>query len=576
MPRRLLSLTVVLLAVAGAAPPIAAAAFPGTNGVVAYVGRTSGADRLVLRAGHSARTILSGGGLSGTAFSPLGRRIAVSRATSTGRAIWVLDAEGTGLRQVSPPGGHATEPAWSPGGDRLAFAEGPAGKRRIYVIGADGTGLHRLTSARRDEHGPAWSVRDVIAYVLHNPSGDDVYTVAASGGGKPRRLTRARGADTAPSWSPDGRRLVFLRGGALWIMAADGRHAHRVVRPRAKAPTGPHFSPDGRHLLFAAGRPGRRRVYRVDVDGRRQAAISSARADARFADWQPAGADPVIEAAGDIACDPDSKYFNNGAGVPRHCGQRRTGDLLLDADLSAVLPLGDEQYGHGELAKFAASYGATWGLTKALQHPVPGNHEYSTDTTATGYYDYFNGPGVDAGPAGSRSQGGFYSFDVGAWHLIALNSNCDKLAGGCGPGSPENAWLTADLAQHRNLCTLAYFHHPAFSSAKGVAMVLPLFQTLYDGGADLVLNGHHHDYERFAPQSPAGVADPARGIREIIVGTGGESIARTPPGRAANSQVFQASTFGVLRLALHPAGYDWRFLAASADRFTDSGSGTCH
>jgi hypothetical protein len=107
-------------------------------------------------------------------------------------------------------------------------------------------------------------------------------------------------------------------------------------------------------------------------------------------------------------------------------------------------------------------------------------------------------------------------------------------------------------------------------------MVKPLFQTLYDGGADLILNGHHHDYERFAPQDPAGAADPARGVREIIVGTGGESIAQTPPGRAANSQVFDASTFGVLRLALHPTGYDWRFLAASADPFTDAGSGTCH
>lgn len=570
MPR-LRPLVASLLLVLAAAPAGASAAFPGRNGVVAYVG----SGRLVLRAGHHAETILAGGQLTGTAFSPLGRRLAVSRATGPGRAIWVVEASGAALRRVSPSGGDATGPAWSPGGDQLAYAEGAAGRRRIHVMGADGTGIHRLTRGTRDEHDPAWSVTGRIAYVVREPGGEDVFTVAAAGG-RPRRLTRRRGNDDAPSWAPDGRHMVFVRARALWTMDAAGHHVHRVVTPAAGSPTAPAYSPDGRHIVFSAGRPGHRRIYRVDTTGRRLAAVSSASADARFPDWQPAGADPVVEAAGDIACDPQDKYFNGGAGIPRHCGQRRTGNLLLDADLSAVLPLGDEQYGHGELDKFAASYGPTWGLTKPLQHPVPGNHEYSTDATAAGYYDYFNGPGVDAGPAGSRSQGGFYSYDVGAWHLIALNSNCYRLPGRCDVGSPEQAWLAADLAAHPSVCTLAYFHYPVFSSAGDIGLVMPLFQTLYDGGADVVLGGHHHFYERFAPQDPSGAADPARGIRQFIVGTGGESISALPSARAANSESINGSTFGVLRLTLHPGSYDWRFLSASADPFADAGAGTCH
>src|SRR6185369_17671028 len=192
-----------------------------------------------------------------------------------------------------------------------------------------------------------------------------------------------------------------------------------------------------------------------------------------------------------------------------------------------------------------------------------------------GYYDYFNGAGSLTGPAGEPGKG-YYTFHNGAWRLFALNSNCSA-AGGCGVGSPQEVWLKAQLAAHPAPCTLAFWHHPRFSSGEhgNSTATQALWQDLYDANADVVLVGHDHDYERFAPQDPTGVSDPARGIREFVVGTGGRShyAIGTP---APNSEVRNSDTFGVLRLTLHPSSYDWKFVPEAGGTFTDSGTGYCH
>lgn len=277
--------------------------------------------------------------------------------------------------------------------------------------------------------------------------------------------------------------------------------------------------------------------------------------------------DPVIAAAGDIACDPDGGAFNNGQGTSRICRQKYVSDLLVNAGLAAVLPLGDTQYKAGELADFRLSYDPSWGRVLSITRPSVGNHEYGTPG-AGGYYDYF---GTKAGRRGV----GYYSYDVGRWHLIALNAQCGYVS--CAAGSAQLKWLAADLAAHPNTCTLAYWHQPRFSSGHhgGNAAYDAFWRTLYAAGADIVLNGHDHDYERFAPQNPSGQADTARGIREFVVGTGGNGHYdfRTP---LATSRVRDNTTFGVLKLTLHPTSYDWAFVPESGRSFHDSGSTRCH
>jgi len=287
--------------------------------------------------------------------------------------------------------------------------------------------------------------------------------------------------------------------------------------------------------------------------------------------------DPIIAAAGDIACDPASSSFLGGNGTALRCRQKYTSDLLVNANLSAVLALGDTQYYCGSYIAFMLSYNLSWGRVKGITHPAVGNHEYLTSggtgcTTATagaaGYFSYF---GAAAGNPGQ----GYYSFDIGTWHLIALNSNCSA-SGGCNLSSPQGRWLQADLLAHKNKCTLAYWHIPLFSSGgRATINTKSLWQQLYDNNADLILTGHDHIYERFAPQTSTGVLDSARGIRSFIVGTGGAehtSIVAI----AANSQVRNVTTYGVLMLTLHPNSYAWKFVHEAGTTFNDSGKGSCH
>ena len=277
--------------------------------------------------------------------------------------------------------------------------------------------------------------------------------------------------------------------------------------------------------------------------------------------------DPVVMAAGDIAC---------ASAVPSSssCHQGATSDLLVNGAPDAVLPLGDLQYEDGELAGFQSFYDPTWGRMKSVTYPVPGNHEYHV-VGAPGYYEYFGDGATPLDPACRVNCRGYYSFDLGDWHLIALNSNCSAV-GGCGAGSPQEQWLRQDLAASGASCTIAYWHHPLYTSgryAPGISSVRPLYQALYEAGADVVLSGHDHNYERFARQNPNGVGDP-RGIRQFVVGTGGKShYAQSAP--IANSEALQSTVYGVLKLTLHPGTYDWEFVPEAGATFADSGSDTC-
>ena len=300
--------------------------------------------------------------------------------------------------------------------------------------------------------------------------------------------------------------------------------------------------------------------------------------DALGANGAPPQDNPVVlAAAGDIACAPTDPNFSDGDGhddadnTRDACMAGRTADLVLSLNPSLVLPLGDDQYERGELAAFEDSYDPTWGRFKDISRPVPGNHEYSDPAGgAAGYFDYFGGL------AGTRGQG-WYSYDVAGWHVIALNSEC-QFIGGCGVGSPQEVWLRQDLAAHPAACTLAYWHRPLFSGGhEGERTSMrDIWRDLYQAGAEVVLGGHNHDYERFLQQAPDRALDPSGGIQEIVVGTGGKShiqLVRQP----ANTVVQNADTYGVLRVVLRPLGWDWEFVPApGGSGFTDAGSGNCH
>lgn len=295
--------------------------------------------------------------------------------------------------------------------------------------------------------------------------------------------------------------------------------------------------------------------------------------------------DPVIAAAGDIACDPGASAFNGGNGTATKCHMKATSEilqnLLTTSSLQRILPLGDEQYPCGDLQAYTESYGATWGQGNlmAITSPVPGDHDYLTPvgdrggpdcpaTPGAGYYSYF-------GSAAGDPAEGYYSFDLGGWHIIALNSVCRNI-GGCGRTSPEYQFLQADLAANPTMCTLAYWHHPLFASSPsgGSKSVARFWDLLYAAGAEIVLNGHHHFYERFAPQTPTQQPSPT-GIREFVVGTGGQHLAKFGAVQP-NSEVRDDSAFGVLTLTLHATSYDWRFVAEAGKAFSDSGTANCH
>src|SRR5918994_218576 len=279
------------------------------------------------------------------------------------------------------------------------------------------------------------------------------------------------------------------------------------------------------------------------------------------------GGDPVLVGAGDI-------------GSCESTGAEMTGRLLpslLGID-GTVAIFGDSAYPQGTATDFARCYDPFWGPPfKERTRPSPGNHEYETPG-ASGYFQYFGDAASPTEPGCVINCKGYYSYDLGSWHVISLNSNCSFVPGGCGVGSPQEQWLKADLAAHPNECTLAYWHHPRFSSGLhgDDASVGPFWDALYQAGADVVLNGHDHDYERFAPQNPSGQADPAQGISEFVVGTGGAELRDFRTTIKPNSVVRVAQQNGVLKMTLRPDGYDWQFVTAPNGTIEDTDSASCH
>ena len=265
--------------------------------------------------------------------------------------------------------------------------------------------------------------------------------------------------------------------------------------------------------------------------------------------------DPVLVGAGDIAgCDTT--------------GDEATANLL-DGISGTVFTAGDNAYESGTASEFSNCYDPSWGRHKARTQPSVGNHEYHT-SGASGYFNYF-------GSAAGAPSKGYYSYNLGEWHVVALNSMCEKV-GGCGGRSPMVTWLKNDLRTNADkACTLAYFHHPLFSSGPhgNQTKMRPTWRALYRANAEIVISAHDHLYERFAPQTPDGVADNTSGIREFVVGTGGRSHYSFGTIKA-NSEVRNSDTFGVLKLTLHPRSYDWQFVPAAGQTFTDSGTTLCH
>ena len=350
------------------------------------------------------------------------------------------------------------------------------------------------------------------------------------------------------------------------------------------------------------------------------------------------GVSPVLAAVGDISCQPGEPQekekptdtCDQGSGsTTRDSAQNATAEQVEAMKPALVAVLGDEQYQNGYYSDFENSYDKYWGAFKFLERPAPGNHEFydnhgQTGVRGLGYFDYFNGiqHGADGsetdqtvtnpttgvvvtqptpqqdGQAGEFGQtgNGWYSYDLGNWHLISLNIECADEPGGCSPTgswfSSETSWLAQDLNQDHSACTLAYWHQPTFSSTASPftsdstegQTADAWWKLLYQHHATLILNGHDHVYSRFAPMDPAGNADQRNGIREFIIGTGGEALDTVLP-TTPNLQAWADQYYGVMKLTLEPFGYTWDYESAlespaapagTPPTYSDKGSGLCH
>ena len=358
-------------------------------------------------------------------------------------------------------------------------------------------------------------------------------------------------ADTAPErvcaagarWLRVGFAELVLRGDDRLVLTGDA--GDRLVL------AGPHWN--GRRFHARALRGNCVAFDARFRDPGSRFRLSDVQSGARTLDETPV----TVAGAGDVC----SKT------TPANC--MKTSDLIVGINPTLALAIGDNVYDSGTLDEYMTYYEPSWGRFKALTAPVPGNHEYLTPG-ASGYFDYFNGVGVQVGPAGDRSEG-WYSVDVGDWHFIAINSKKGNTV-----STAQLAWLDADLHANTKPCTAAYFHHPFISRGKynGYATLKPVFDRLYAARADLALVGHDHNYQRWAPMDGNQTAQDD-GVREVVVGTGGgelTSVSRTHPLLEAK----RGDTFGVLRLDLTSTGYDATFVPIAGKTWTDSFSGSCH
>jgi calcineurin-like phosphoesterase family protein/fibronectin type III domain protein len=376
----------------------------------------------------------------------------------------------------------------------------------------------------------------------------------------------ASAADTTPPTTPQNLRVTSASSSEIdiaWNASTDnvGVTAYIVVRDgerkaKVKAPTTSY-----RDTSVSANTTYTYRVRARDAAGNRSKISLKLVATASSA--------VVVAAAGDVACDPSDANYHSGSGTSTACRQLYTSNLLVNGDFDAVLALGDLQYNSGSLSDFNEVYDPTWGRVKSITYPVVGNHEYG-QSNASGYFQYF---GSRAGPAGK----GYYSFDLGSWHIVAINSECDEV-GGCGTGSPQETWLRNDLSTHAAECTIAMWHKGRYSSGHDGdnTFMQPMWADLYNAGVEILLSGHSHDYERFGPQDASGHLDNTNGVRQFIVGTGGAFFTGLGNSFDANSQAHQNNTYGVLQLTLRSGAYDWKFLPEAGKTYSDSGTTSCH
>jgi hypothetical protein len=421
-----------------------------------------------------------------------------------------------------------------------------AGRRRVAVRSADGRG--RFTARVRIPVRPA-GLRRLVSFAgtrrvvsifrrERKPSRVNVGEVASSAGQRVR-------------WSP----LQALPGSRIRLRGSGFSGGGRLAVSLAGKTKRPRLTGRGSFTAtMTAPASAGRYVGMVRTPGSALRLIVSVEGTSPWP-FPPFGlhfgAGAVIAGAGDIAAS--------------NLKAEATAKLLEDINPDVVYTTGDNAYPHGTASEFARFYEPTWGRLKAKTRPTPGNHDYH-QPGAGPYFDYF---GALAGERGS----GYYAYTLGSWRLYALNSNIPMKA-----GSPQETWLRADLAANGSACALAYWHHPRFSAGAyhDNARSDAVWRALYEADAELVLTGHDHNYQRYAPMSPAGEADLGRGIREFVVGTGGAEHYGLEGRSDAIREAADDETFGVLALALLPGGYQWRFVPEPGMSFTDTGSGVCH
>ncbi len=375
----------------------------------------------------------------------------------------------------------------------------------------------------------------------------------------------AAAADTTPPTTPKNLHVTSASPTAIglaWNASTDdvGVTAYLVIRDGTKIDRVGAPQTAYSDTSVAADKSYTYRVRARDAAGNRSKVSKAVTAST--------AASAVVAAAGDIACDPSDPNYHGGSGTSTACRQKYTSDIIVNGDYDAVLALGDLQYDSGSLSDFNSVYDPTWGRFKSITYPVVGNHEYG-QSGASGYFDYFGSR------AGERGKG-YYSFDLASWHIIAINSNCGQVS--CSANSTQEQWLRADLAAHSNDCTLAMWHHARFSSGHDGdnTFMQTMWKDLVDGNAEILLSGHSHDYERFAPQDANGNLDTSNGVRQFVVGTGGAFFTGLGTSFDDNSQAHQNNTYGILQLTLRADAYDWRFVPEAGKTYSDSGTTSCH
>jgi acid phosphatase type 7 len=481
-------------------------------------------------------------------------------------------------------------PAAGPPGSVVMLAGTGFRARHAVVVTTAGRAPVRVRADRRGRFTA------VVRTSARPPAGGRVDVRASDGRGRTISRFRVRAtvpaSQTAEAASQHGARLRWtpsvVRGAARVRLQAAGlprrargrlTWAGRTVRVR----TDRHGALARTVRLTATTARGRRgslrvRARRIGFAVALQPAPGPGTVDPPGLDVPPltppafdSGGDPVVAAAGDIACAPGDPSFNAGLGSARYCRQFWTYRLVAAMAPTAVLGLGDFQYEDGSLAAYHGSYDRSWGRLKGITYPAPGNGHDSSG--AGDYLAYW------ASRLPSSAPYRPYSFDLGAWHLVSLPSNCRNPAIDCSTGGTLDRWLQADLAAHPAACTLAFWHNPRWNSPSDTHGssefdVDAFAQTLHDHGAEVILSGDNHNYERFAPQDGTGARDPAKGVTQFVVGTGGK-VLMPFVGTAPNSVARDDQHFGALRLALHAGSFAWQFVTETG-AVTDSGSRACH